>query len=187
MALSARGGPKSAGKSSYDVPLSARPFPRRPNELQGADAGNLLHRFELGVQELNREIRQDEEGLKELLRHLKFLEREQQQLKKAYDEASEKYQGYEAAGASFVQEYSNHLETTHRTYNYVRQKHSEAVQILSNPDSFAYHQAYKKGDNSFSGTYFTPKPLKRAEERKSNAQKKVDRLAKSGALPPVGA
>lgn len=64
----------------------------------------------------------------------------------------------------------------------VRAKHKEAIGILQKEDTFAYHPAYKRPTDKFEAAYFTPVPLKKAEEKKSPAQLKVERMRKQGTL-----
>ena len=69
-----------------------------------------------------------------------------------------------------------------KIYFQVRAKHKEAIGILQKEDTFAYHPAYKRPTDKFEAAYFTPVPLKKAEEKKSPAQLKVERMRKQGTL-----
>eukprot|EP00434_Breviolum_minutum_P004028 symbB.v1.2.003545.t1/scaffold196.1/size274459/17 len=74
------------------------------------------------------------------------------------------------------------MDNSDETYKMVRAKHKEAMGILQKEDTFAYHPAYKRPTDKFEAAYFTSVPLKKAEEKKSPAQLKVERMRKQGTL-----
>lgn len=170
-----------------DNAIPRKPYPRKPGELCGGESGNILDRLMSDLRTLDREVKQDEAGKDELGLHLAKLENEHKDLKKALDAVTEEYNKYAIGAGIFEKEYSQHLDNTHNTYNHARGVHKQGMAVLSRPDTFNYHQSYRRQGDQFSGTYFTPLPLKRAEEKKSNAAKKADRLARSsapGGAPP---
>merc|ERR1712217_66534 len=99
----------------------------------------------------------------ELGRHLALLERDRDALRKAVDEASARYEA--ASGSTFQSVYSAHIDSTHRTYKYACSKHRDAMAILSDPDTFSYHPAYKRQGDQFTGVHYTPAQLRKAEEK----------------------
>mmetsp|Transcript_80099 Transcript_80099/g.201528 ORF Transcript_80099/g.201528 Transcript_80099/m.201528 type:complete len:179 (-) Transcript_80099:95-631(-) len=156
--------------------------PHGPNELRGQEAGSLLDQLKLALHRLETEVKHEEHGIKDLLRHLKSAEVEHEKLKKARDEAARVVDRFEVGMAGFSQAYKQHMDNTHTTYNQVRGKHKEAVGILGRDDTFKYHPAYKREGDRFSGTYYSMPPLERGEEKKTLADKKTERLRKKGIL-----
>merc|ERR1740121_1693981 len=151
----------------------ARPTPRGsaphgPNELRGQEAGSLLDQLKLGLQRMDADVKQDEQGVKELLRQIKGAELEHEKLKKARDEAARVVEQFEVGVAGFTSAYKQHMENTHSTYQHVRGKHKEAIGILGRDDAFQYHPAYKRHGDRFNATYHTMPQLEKAEEKKKH-------------------
>ncbi|CAE7445827.1 unnamed protein product, partial [Symbiodinium necroappetens] len=169
--------------------LAARakgPLPQSAADLQTETTGHLLATLQMKLKELDDEVKDDERGAEELRRHLKRLQQEHAEIKKARDRAAALVEGYEAGSMTFDKEYSKLMDSSDETYKMVRTKHKEAIGILEKEDTFAYHPAYKRPTDKFEAAYFTPTPLKKAEEKKSPAQIKLERMRKQGTLSQVG-
>ncbi|CAJ1392204.1 unnamed protein product, partial [Effrenium voratum] len=169
--------------------LAARatgPLPQSAADLQTETTGHLLATLQMKLKELDEEVQAEERGAEELRRHLLRLQQEHAELKKERDRAAALVEGYEAGSVTFDKEYAKLMDNSDETYKMVRAKHKEAVGILQKEDTFAYHPAYKRPTDKFEAAYFTPVPLKKAEEKKNPAQAKIDRLRKQGTLSQVG-
>merc|ERR550537_743744 len=88
------------------------------------------------------------------------------------------------SAASFDSTYNNFMQEVHSHYHTVRKQHKEAVKILSNPDTFNYHPAFKKGGaNEFAGSCYQPPALHIQAPKKSLAQEKIDKIRRRSADP----
>lgn len=152
------------------------PLPQSSSDLQTETTGHLLATLQMKLKELDEEVKADERGADELKRHLQRLQQEHAELKKERDRAAALVEGYEAGSVTFDKEYSKLMDNSDETYKMVRAKHKEAIGILQKEDTFAYHPAYKRPTDKFEAAYYTPVPLKKAEEKKSPAQLKVDHV-----------
>eukprot|EP00928_Gymnodinium_smaydae_P084174 TRINITY_DN67424_c0_g1_i1.p1 TRINITY_DN67424_c0_g1~~TRINITY_DN67424_c0_g1_i1.p1 ORF type:complete len:201 (-),score=49.56 TRINITY_DN67424_c0_g1_i1:107-709(-) len=162
---------------------------QKRDEFCGEKVGNLLARLQQELRRAEHDVRREEEGKEDLRLHLQQLELEHRELKRALDRATAEFHEYDQGGRVFEERYKEHLDATHAAYNRVRGLHKEGIGILSDPNSFGYHQAFRRPADNFGGTYFTPRPLRRHEEKQSIASRKADKLAKSGqlGLPPAPA
>mmetsp|Transcript_44841 Transcript_44841/g.100745 ORF Transcript_44841/g.100745 Transcript_44841/m.100745 type:complete len:206 (-) Transcript_44841:97-714(-) len=162
--------------------------PRTRSELKGPEVGSLLDNLKRSLKELDREVKQEETSREELGRELQKLQRQRDELRKDRDRVAEEAQRLENHAAGFQQEFSNYLDNTHETYQYVSGRHRTAISILSKDDTFKYHPAFKRSDDQFSGNYFTPRAIKKSEDARDMSAKRADQLAerlkKKGTLQP---
>eukprot|EP00439_Symbiodinium_sp_Y106_P035034 s5179_g4.t1 len=124
------------------------PLPQSAADLQTETTGHLLATLQMKLKELDDEVKDDERGAEELRRHLKRLQQERKP----------------SSNTSLRFEYSKLMDSSDETYKMVRTKHKEAIGILEKDDTFAYHPAYKRPTDKFEAAYFTPTPLKKAED-----------------------
>eukprot|EP00931_Biecheleriopsis_adriatica_P108194 TRINITY_DN82534_c0_g1_i1.p1 TRINITY_DN82534_c0_g1~~TRINITY_DN82534_c0_g1_i1.p1 ORF type:complete len:242 (+),score=76.32 TRINITY_DN82534_c0_g1_i1:80-727(+) len=161
---------------------SKGPLPNGTADLKTETTGHLLATLQMTLRELDEEVKAEEQGAEELRRHLQKLQNEHNELRKERDRAAQLVEGFEMGAQSFEKEYARLMENSDSTYKMVRKKHGEAIGILSKDETFAYHPAFKRHTDQFEAAYFTPIPLKKAEEKKSAAQQKIERMKKTGAL-----
>mmetsp|Transcript_6309 Transcript_6309/g.15714 ORF Transcript_6309/g.15714 Transcript_6309/m.15714 type:complete len:196 (-) Transcript_6309:104-691(-) len=177
----------ATGTRQQQTARSSLPHPKKAGELCGDQIGALLQRLKHDLQELNRDVKEEENGKEELRVRMEFLEREHSVLQREFSDVLATYNRYETSSKAFEEEHSAHVDFTHRHYGFVRVKHREALDVISRPDTFGYHQAYRRHGDNFGGLYFTPPPLKKVEEKTIPSTRKVERLVRSSALPPVSA
>ncbi|CAE8612338.1 unnamed protein product [Polarella glacialis] len=173
--------PQSLGRSKQKGPA-----PNGTEEMKTQTVSHLLGTLQMALRELDAEVKTEEQGKEELRRHLQKLQTEHTELRKARDRAARTVEAFEVGSQSFEKEYSRLMDNSHTTYNFVRAKHKDAINILKKDDAFGYHPAYKTKDSPFQGAYFTPQPLKRAEEKKNPAAQKIEKMRKQGSLAQVG-
>lgn len=162
------------------------PLPQGAGDLRVEQTSHLLATLQMTLRELDEEVKAEEQGAEELRRHMQRLRNEHAELKKIRDRAALVVEGFEAKGATFDKEYQRLMDNADTTYKFVRGKHKDAIKILSADDTFAYHPAYKRHTDQFEAAYFAPVPLKKAEEKKSPAQIKLEKFRKQGSLAQAG-
>lgn len=183
MMATPRGRNAGAKNAAKNTPRGVPP-PHSRDELGGIKMGSMLDRLSHTLREMDREIKAEEAGVADLKAYLDNLISERNVLQKAVNKQLTVVDHLHNAG-SFDKEYATYMQTVHTNYSTVRAKHKEAVKILSAPEGFAYHPAFKRNGDQFSGSAWTPPALHPELPKKSLAQEKVEKYRKIGMLPAV--
>lgn len=122
----------------------------------GTQSSALLKNLENAVRDLEATISNDEKSLNEMDRQLDIARLEASRLQNRIDEEErfvEAMSPDKSLGAA-MQKFDRSMDDVHQTYNWVREKHKDNIDILRN--EFKYNPAYKKGrQGEFSAAYHT--------------------------------
>merc|ERR1719453_546154 len=117
----------------------------------------MIAHLQKSLKELEHDIQSEEAGAEELRRYIDGLQRDKAELEKQVRKAQEEVQGYEGSSGVFEREFGKYVDETHRTYTQVRNLHNQGMDQLNK--GFGYHRAYRRHNDQFNGTYFTPRLL----------------------------
>ncbi|KAG2452508.1 hypothetical protein HYH02_002747 [Chlamydomonas schloesseri] len=109
------------------------------------------------LQELEADLKKDEEGKKEYETYLKQLEIRKADLQRKIKENNVWLEQFEAnqGDGSFEQQYKRLLEQIETIYAGAKEFHGKGIDLLIK--EFGYHIAFKRWNDSFSATPFKPK------------------------------